>query len=227
MPKVSPQSRNSVPTFRRRGGRLGPELQAVLAEVLPRYEMPALQEGTWDLRELFGQRDVILEIGSGMGEAALGMAMARPDEAVIAVDVHVRGIASLARAADASGLTNLRAVVGDALEVLAVGVPPESLAGIRAWFPDPWPKARHHKRRLFASANVDLMVSRLRQGGTLHAATDVAAYADVMESVLDSEAALRPVVRRSPRPQWRPLTKYEQAGLQAGRPVADFVYVRR
>ncbi|TXH54389.1 MAG: tRNA (guanine(46)-N(7))-methyltransferase TrmB [Burkholderiaceae bacterium] len=219
----------SVPTFRRRGGRLGPELRTVLAEVLPRFELPdpAATGTRWDLDRIFGGRDVVVEVGSGMGEAALELALARPDEAVIAVDVHVRGIASLARAAARSDLDNLRVVLGDGLDVLREGVAPEALAGIRAWFPDPWPKARHHKRRLFSDPNVELMVSRLRPGGTLHAATDVAEYALVIRDVLDAQPALEPIVRGSPRPPWRPWTKYERAGLAAGRPASDFIYARR
>ncbi len=221
------QQRTSVPTYRRRGGRLGPELQAVLTEVLPRFEMPDPAGGAWDLQLIFDGRPVVVEIGSGMGEAAAELALARPDEAVVAVDVHVRGIASLARAADRAQLGNVRVVLGDGLDVLRRCVPPDSLAGIRAWFPDPWPKARHHKRRLFTEANVALMASRLRPGGTLHAATDVAEYAVAIAAVLDSQPLLRPIVRGHPRPQWRPWTKYERAGLAAGRPAADFIYARR
>ena len=177
----------SVPTFRRRGGRLGPELRTVLAEVLPRFELPdpAATGTRWDLDRIFGGRDVVVEVGSGMGEAALELALARPDEAVIAVDVHVRGIASLARAAARSDLDNLRVVLGDGLDVLREGVAPEALAGIRAWFPDPWPKPRHHKRRLVRPDLVSLIASRLRTYGVLHVATDWEPYAQQMLEVLD------------------------------------------
>lgn len=212
-------------TFQRRGGRLGPQLRSVMADLLPVYEMPV---GDWDFAEIFGRPDpsVVFEIGSGMGEASVAMAAARPDECLICIDVHDRGIAATVRAANERGLDNLRVLHGDAIGALRAQVPVGSLAGLRAWFPDPWPKTKHHKRRLVTDANVALMVSRLRPGGTLHVATDVPAYADVCAEVLAAAPGLAPVLVRGSRPQWRPLTKFEAAGERAGRPGVDFIYRR-
>lgn len=196
----------------------------MLDQVLPHYSLPAAR---WSPSVIFpAASGVVLEIGSGAGEATLAMARAQPDIGIIAVEVHVRGLGSLVRAADTFNLTNVRVFDGDALVALREYVPPASLAGIRAWFPDPWPKNRHHKRRLVQPANVALMVSRLRPGGLLHLATDVADYADVIAEVLADAPELAPVLVRGPRPDWRPITKYERAGLAAGRPAQDFCYRR-
>ena len=223
-------SEESIPverlhTYQRRGGRLGPELQRAVTVDLPRFRMP---DEPWDLAEwLPGHSNVVLEIGSGMGEATLAMAAAAPDTGIIAVEVLDRGIAALARGIAGAGLTNVRIYPGDAVGALSKLVPASSLAGIRVWFPDPWPKARHHKRRLVQPSAVALMTSRLRIGGTLHTATDVVEYADQMARVLEAEAGLAPVLEWGPRPDWRPLTKFEAAGAAAGRDSYDFVFARR
>ena len=225
-PKVPEQSIpiERLHTFQRRGGRLGPQLQRALQVELPRYRMP---DARWDFAEVLpDHHEVVLEIGSGMGEATLAMAGAEPDTAIIAVEVLDRGIAALARGVAAAGFDNVRIHPDDAVSALANLVPANSLSGIRVWFPDPWPKARHHKRRLFQPSAVALMASRLRPGGTLHAATDVDDYAEQMVAVLGAEPTLRPVLLHGPRPTWRPVTKFEAAGAAAGRHSHDFVYVR-
>ena len=147
---------------------------------------------------------------------------------ILAVDVHTRGIARLLQLVDEGGLSHVRVAQGDAVVLLRDMLAPGSLAGIRLYFPDPWPKARHHKRRLVQPAFVALAASRLRPGGTFHAATDWTAYAEQMRAVLDAEPLL---VSRSggpgTRPPWRPITRYEQAGLDQGHVVTDLVYERR
>ena len=123
-------------------------------------------------------------------------------------------------------MPNLRIFHGDGVVALETLIPPGSLAGIRSWFPDPWPKQRHHKRRLIRPELVALMSSRLAPGGTVHVATDVAAYADVINDVLRAEPTLEPVLVAGPRPSWRPVTKFERAGELAGRPSKDFIFRR-
>lgn len=199
-------------------------MRQVLTEVVPRYSLPA---EPWDFAGAFpGLSEVVLEVGSGSGEATLAMAQAEPAIAIVAVEVHERGLGSLVRSVDEAGLRNVKVFSGDALVALRRYVPPATLAGIRVWFPDPWPKTRHHKRRLVRPDNVALMASRIRPGGTLHVATDVAQYADVIAEVLANAPDLAPDIVRGPRPPWRPKTKYEHAGLEAGRPAQDFVYRR-
>jgi len=213
----------SVRTFHARRGRLGPELNSALDDLLPLYGVPL--DDAIDPAALFDPAlPVMLEVGSGMGEATLAMATAEPGVGIVAVDVHTRGVASLLRAIHARDLTNVRVAHGDAL-LLATALPTDSLAGVRAWFPDPWPKARHHKRRLVQPPAIALLASRIRPGGTLHLATDWAEYAEQMLEVLSAESGLVDV-RVVPRPEWRPVTRYERAALQAGRPVTDLLAVR-
>jgi tRNA (guanine-N7-)-methyltransferase len=172
---------------------------------------------------------VVLEIGSGMGQATVAMAAADPDTAILAVEVHTRGVARLMRAADDAGLTNVRVAACDAVALLAA-LPPASLAGIRAYFPDPWPKARHHKRRLVQPAFVRLAAQRLAPGATLHLATDWSDYAEEMLAVLTAEPLLTNRGDAADgylhRPQWRPLTEYERIGLDKGHQVRDLLFAR-
>ncbi len=165
---------------------------------------------------------LILEIGSGMGESTAALAAAEPDVDHLAVEVFEPGIAALLMRA--TELTNLVVLRGDAVALLSEKVPEASLAGIRIFFPDPWPKRRHHKRRLVQPEFVALAATRLRPGGTLHMATDWADYAEQMRAVADAEPRL--VGGEVPRPPWRPVTKFEARARAEGRDVHDFVYRR-
>jgi tRNA (guanine-N7-)-methyltransferase len=167
---------------------------------------------------------LVLEIGSGMGETTAALAAAEPDVDHLAVEVFEPGIAALLMRAEEAGLTNLVVLRGDAVALLTTRVPEASLAGIRIFFPDPWPKRRHHKRRLVQPAFLALVATRLRPGGTLHMATDWADYADQMRAVADAEPLL--VGGETPRPPWRPVTKFEARARTEGRDVHDFVYGR-
>jgi len=177
----------------------------------------------YDPRAWFGRAaPLVLEIGSGMGESTAALAEAEPDVDHLAVEVFEPGIAALLmRAAE---LTNLVVLRGDAVALITTRVPEGSLAAIRIFFPDPWPKRRHHKRRLVQPAFVALAASRLEPGGTLHMATDWADYADQMRAVADAEPRLSG--GEVPRPPWRPVTKFEARALSEGRAVRDFVYCR-
>ncbi len=172
---------------------------------------------------VFGRRaPLVLEIGSGMGETTASIAAARPDTDFLAVEVHGPGVGSLLKRIDESGLKNLRVIRHDALEVLEHMVADGSLAGIHLFFPDPWPKKRHHKRRLVQPAFAALAARKLAPGGILHAATDWEAYAAHMAEVLDAEPQL---VRAAARA--RPATKFERRGVRLGHEVRDLVYCRR
>lgn len=174
---------------------------------------------------------LVVEIGSGMGESTAAMAAAAPGVNHLAAEVFEPGLAQLLIRIEAAGLTNLRLLRGDAVDLLESCVPVDSLDGIRIFFPDPWPKRRHHKRRLVQPGFVALAASRLRPGATLHMATDWADYAHQMREVCDAERSLQRAPRTGPdgfiaRPGWRPVSKFEQRAVTEGRTVRDLVFHR-
>jgi tRNA (guanine-N7-)-methyltransferase len=169
---------------------------------------------------------VVLEIGSGTGTSTLAMAKAEPDTDVVAVEVYRRGLAQLLSAIDREGVTNIRLVRGDGVDVLEHMFGPESLTGVRVFFPDPWPKARHHKRRLLQPDTVALIADRLRPGGILHAATDHPGYAEQIAECGDAEPRLRRITTPDGLPisVARPVTKYETKAQDAGSAVAELLW---
>jgi tRNA (guanine-N7-)-methyltransferase len=217
----------TVRTFQPRRGRVTARQARALDQLSGRWALPV--DGTpLDLAGVFGaSTPVVLEIGFGMGEATLQQAVADAHTGVLAVDVHTPGVGQLLDGVERLGLRQVRVMHGDALEVLRTMLAPMSLSGVRVFFPDPWPKTRHHKRRLFQPANVDLMVSRLRPGGFVHVATDWPDYGRQMLAVLESHPQLRNDHGGfAPRPAWRPITKFEQRGLALGHPVVDVIVTR-
>jgi tRNA (guanine-N7-)-methyltransferase len=173
-----------------------------------------------------GERVDVLEIGSGMGEATVEMAAADPGRRYLAVEIHTPGVANLLALAEERGLDNLRVARVDAVELVRRDIPAASLDAVHVFFPDPWPKARHHKRRLIQPAHVALLRGRLRPGGMLHCATDDAGYAAAMLETLDADPALVNLFDGyAPRPGHRPLTKFEQRAVHDGRPAFDLMYV--
>jgi tRNA (guanine-N7-)-methyltransferase len=171
---------------------------------------------------------LILEIGSGMGETTAALAAAEPDVDHLAVEVFEPGIAALLMRVEEAELTNLNVLRGDAVALLHTCVPEASLTAIRIFFPDPWPKRRHRKRRLVQPDFVALATSRLRVGGTLHMATDWDDYAVQMRAAADAEPRLENTASGwAPRPEWRPVTKFEARARDEGRDVHDLIYRRR
>jgi tRNA (guanine-N7-)-methyltransferase len=179
-----------------------------------------------NLRDVFNQERVVLEIGCGFGEATVAMATAEPDVGIIALEVHTRGVARLLQNVDAAGLTNIRVANTDAVPFIRDCIPPLSLHGTRIFFPDPWPKARHNKRRLIQPEFASLLASRLAPGAFLHCATDWQPYAEHMLEVLTASDFTNTTQNYTPRPDWRPLTRYEQAGLDKGHAVFDLLFMR-
>lgn len=193
----------------------------------PKYGLEYRQAVT-DFSAAFGRTaPLIVEIGFGMGDATAQIATARPQDNFLGLEVHTPGVGALLNKIDTQGLTNLRILQHDAVEVLRDMVAPDSLAGIHVYFPDPWPKARHHKRRLLQAPFVQLLASRLQPGGYLHCATDWENYAEQILSVLSAESLLRNTAPDyAPRPDYRPLTKFEQRGLKLGHGVWDVIFRR-
>jgi tRNA (guanine-N7-)-methyltransferase len=220
--------RRGIRSFVVRAGRMTEAQTRALAELGPRWIVP-YAEAAVDWSEVFG-RDAprVLEIGFGMGDATAEIAAAQPQTDFIGVEVHPPGIGALLQRIDAAALTNLRIIQHDAVPVLQHMIAPHSLAGLHIYFPDPWPKKRHHKRRLIQPEFVRLAASRLRHGGYLHCATDWQPYAEHMLEVLGAEPALRNTAADyAPRPPWRPVSKFERRGLRLGHGVWDLVFTAR
>ena len=170
----------------------------------------------------------ILEIGFGMGETTEKIALARPGDNFLGVEVFNAGVGALLKRIEASSLNNIRIIQHDAVEVLRDMLAPQSLAGVHIYFPDPWPKTRHHKRRLIQPPLVELLASRMAPGAYIHCATDWQHYAEQMLTVLSGETSLQNTCEGfAPRPEFRPLTKFENRGLRLGHGVWDVIFTKR
>lgn len=220
--------RRTVRSFVLRQGRVSNAQQRAWETLYPRYGI-AFSEQPLDARAVFGRSaPLYLEIGSGMGETSVAIAKAHPDNDYIAVEVHLPGVGSLLKSIDEEGLGNLRVIRHDAVDVLEKMIPDETLAGLHVFFPDPWPKKRHNKRRLIQPPLVALASRKLALGGYLHLATDWEPYSEHMLEVLGAEPLLEnTAVDYSPRPAYRPQTKFEARGLRLGHGVRDLVFRRR
>jgi tRNA (guanine-N7-)-methyltransferase len=215
-----------IRSFVLRQGRMSPAQQRALDTLLPRYGV-AFQNTAIDFDRVFGRSAPrVLEIGCGMGETTARIAAEQPAVDFLGVEVHAPGVGSLLRQVDERGLANVRVVMHDAVEVLAAMIPPASLAGVHVFFPDPWPKKRHHKRRLLKPGFVHELARRLLPGGYLHVATDWEDYAQEILATLASEPLLaNSAPDFAPRPEARPLTKFEARGLKLGHRVWDVIFL--
>jgi tRNA (guanine-N7-)-methyltransferase len=223
-----PAPRRPIRSFVLRAGRMGPGQARALAELGPRFVLP-YAPAPFDFGAAFGRTaPLVFEIGFGMGDATATIAEALPGTDFIGIEVHRPGVGALLKRIGERGLTNLRLVEHDAVDVLEHMTPPATLAGIHLFFPDPWHKVKHHKRRLLKPEIARLLASRLATGGYLHCATDWEAYATQMLEVLAAEPALaNTAAGYAQRPAHRPLTKFEQRGLGLGHGVWDLVFAKR
>ncbi len=216
-----------IRSFVVRAGRIGPGQTRALAELGPRFVLP-FAPAQFDFAASFGRNaPQVLEIGFGMGDATAAIAQALPGTDFIGVEVHTPGIGALLKRIGELGLTNLRLIQHDAVEVLQHMIGPATLAGVHVFFPDPWHKKKHNKRRLLQPELVRLLASRIAPNGYLHCATDWQPYAEQMLQVLSAEPALlNTAAGYAPRPDHRPLTKFENRGLKLGHGVWDLVFVK-
>lgn len=228
--EASEQRRRSVRSYVLRAGRVTEGQQRALDELWPLFGVESA-EGFLDFSELFGNGNpVILEIGFGNGEATWRMARAQPDENYLGVEVHRPGVGRLLLNIESYELDNVRIANEDAVGFLRERVPDQSLSGIRIYFPDPWHKKRHHKRRIVQPDFIALAAKKMSSGGVLHLATDWEPYAEHMLEVMKLSAEfenLSPSGDFCEKPQWRPPTKYEQRGERLGHRVSDLVFRRR
>lgn len=216
---------HTIRSFVLRQGRLSNAQHRACETLLPKYGIP-FSQSLLDLDQVFGrQAPKILEIGFGMGESTATIAQSHPDNDYLAIEVHTPGVGSLLNQIETLGLNNLRIIQHDAVEVLQHMLPAECLDGVHIFFPDPWPKARHHKRRLIQPALVARLCEHLKSGGYIHAATDWEDYAIQILQVLSQESQLTNTAPDyAPRPEYRPLTKFEQRGLKLGHGVWDLLF---
>ena len=212
-----------IRTFKPRRGRVTHKQNAALTNLSG--PIIRVSDQLLDFDEVWpGIDDVVIEIGFGTGTATVGMAMADRETGLLAIDVHTPGVGELLHRIDEEGLTQVRVIEGDAIVVLKQMIPAGSLAGVRTYFPDPWPKARHHKRRIVQPEYAELIATLVRPGGFWHLATDIVDYAEQMFEVLDASPSWTGGV--IDRPGYRPVTKYESIALESGRPITDLLYTR-
>jgi tRNA (guanine-N7-)-methyltransferase len=225
---VSAAPRRGIKSYVLRAGRMGTGQQRALDALAPRYVLP-FEPRPLDATQVFGRSaPLVVEIGFGMGQATAAVAHAQPETDFLGIEVHVPGVGALLQRIDELRLTNLRIVQHDAVEVLTSMIEPASLAGLNVFFPDPWPKKRHWKRRLIQPPFVTLAASRLAAGGVLHCATDWQPYAEQMLEVLSAEPLLaNTAAGYAPRPDTRPETKFERRGAALGHGVWDLIFQRR
>lgn len=202
--------------------------QEALDAFMGKWSIP-YQPSRLDLTQAFGRAaPTILEIGFGMGETTEQIALARPQDDFLGVEVFNAGVGAMLKRIEASGLTNVRLIQHDAVEVLRDMIPPDALAGVHIYFPDPWPKKRHHKRRLIQPPLIELLASRMASGAYIHCATDWEHYAHQMLEVLSGEPTLENTCKGfAPRPDYRPLTKFENRGLRLGHGVWDVIFKKK
>ena len=214
-----------IRSFVRRTGRLTPSQERAIDELWPRFGAES-GAGFLDFHELFGRRaPVVLEIGFGNGETLVQQAAANPDLDYLGIEVHEPGVGHCLLAARDAGIRNLRLIAEDAIDVLQRQVPRASLRRINLYFPDPWPKKRHHKRRIVQRSFLDLCADRLEPGGSLHIATDWANYAQHIDQMLAACDRFTCSERREhdgDAPLDRPVTKFERRGLGKGHRIHDW-----
>jgi len=218
-----------IRSFVLRAGRLTEGQKRALDELWPVYRIDECKNQL-DFEILFGNdHPVIMEIGFGNGDATWRMALAHPEENYLGVEVHRPGVGHLLLKLENNGISNVRIACEDAVELLRQRIPRGSLAGVRIYFPDPWPKKRHHKRRIIQAPFVELLAERIQPAGILHMVTDWEQYAEHMLEVMHNSRDfenLAPVGKACPKPEWRPATKYEKRGERLGHGVFDLVFRR-
>lgn len=223
-------TQRTIKSFVLRAGRVSSRQQQGLDHWLLDYTLPEPGK-LWDLDAHFGRSaKTVVEIGFGMGASLLAMALQQPEFNFIGIEVHRAGIGSLAADVHDNNVNNIRIAPFDAVEVFKTCIADNSLAGVQIFFPDPWPKKRHHKRRLIQADFIRMLVQKIKVGGFIHCATDWQDYADHMLTVLSSEPMLKNQQEDggfSPRPATRPETKFEQRGHRLGHGVWDLIYIRQ
>jgi tRNA (guanine-N7-)-methyltransferase len=221
-------SKRHIRSYVLRQGRVSPAQQRACETLLPRFGI-GYAAHPLDLEQAFGRRaPKILEIGFGMGDSTATIAIAHPENDYLALEVHTPGVGNLLKLIDTQQISNIRIMQHDAVEVLRDMIQANALDGVHIFFPDPWHKARHNKRRLIQAPFIALLVTKLKPGGYIHVATDWQDYAEQVLAVLTAEPLLENTAPGyAPKPDYRPLTKFEQRGIRLGHGVWDMVFRRK
>ena len=221
-------SKRHIRSYVLRQGRVSPAQQRAVETLLPRFGIPYTAQPL-DLDQVFGRTaPKILEIGFGMGDSTATIAQAAPENDYLALEVHTPGVGNLLKLIDTQQISNLRIMQHDAVEVLRDMLGDATFDGVHIFFPDPWHKARHNKRRLIQAPFVAQLVQKIKHGGYIHVATDWQDYAEQVLAVLSAEPLLENTAADyAPRPAYRPLTKFEQRGIRLGHGVWDLVFRRK
>lgn len=222
-----PLQHRPIRSYVLRQGRLTIAQSRAMDELMPHWGVP-FSPAPLSFERVFGRTaPVVLEIGFGMGQASAHIASQHPERDYLGIEVHTPGVGSLLLQVEQLALHNLRIIQHDAVEVLRQMIGAQSLDGVHVFFPDPWHKARHHKRRLIQPDFVALLAEKLKPGGYLHCATDWLPYAEhMLETLRANPQLLNTCEAYAPRPEYRPLTKFEQRGLRLGHSVRDLVFVK-
>jgi len=221
-------SKRHIRSFVLRQGRVSPAQQRACDALLPRFGIQYVAQPL-DLDLVFGRNaPKILEIGFGMGDSTASIALAHPENDYLALEVHTPGVGNLLKLIDAHQIANIRIIQHDAVEVLRDMIGADTLDGVHVFFPDPWHKARHNKRRLIQAPFIAQLVQKLKPGGYIHVATDWQNYAEQVLAVLSAEPLLENTAAGyALRPDYRPLTKFEQRGIRLGHGVWDLLFRRK
>jgi tRNA (guanine-N7-)-methyltransferase len=228
MTATTDPSKRHIRSFVLRQGRVSPAQQRAVDTLLPHFGIPYAAQAL-DLEQAFGRSAPrILEIGFGMGDSTAAIARSHPENDYLALEVHTPGVGNLLKLIDNQQIANIRIIQHDAVEVVRDMLGDAALDGVHIFFPDPWHKARHNKRRLIQAPFIALLVQKLKPGGYIHVATDWQDYASQVLAVLGNEALLENTATDyAPRPPYRPLTKFEQRGLRLGHGVWDLLFRRK
>jgi tRNA (guanine-N7-)-methyltransferase len=221
-------SKRHIRSYVLRQGRVSPAQQRACETLLPRFGI-AYTAQTLNLEQAFGRSaPKILEIGFGMGDSTATIALAHPENDYLALEVHTPGVGNLLKLIDSQQIPNIRIIQHDAVEVLRDMIAANTLDGVHIFFPDPWHKARHNKRRLIQAPFIAQLATKLKPGGYIHVATDWQDYAEQALAVLTGEPLLENTAEGyALRPDYRPLTKFEQRGIRLGHGVWDMVFRRK
>ncbi len=217
-----------IRSFVIRAARMSDAQTRAIETLMPRYGIDFSPENTFGAEFPREKHPFIIEIGFGMGVATVEIAQNAPERDFLGIEVHPPGVGNILKLIESANLTNLRVIQHDAVQVLRHMVTPQSVDSFHIYFPDPWPKKRHHKRRLIQPALVALLAEKLKPGGLLHLATDWEEYAHWMLDVLRGEPALENTVADfAPKPAWRPTTKFETRGVNLGHGVWDVLFRKK